>query len=112
MVTEVGCLRCDFPIAYRAGPPHSGALLRQQQMQASVLIRKLTGLHLSYSGRRESQFAGRTQWRAARDAANWKYLDRGYRKSLVPVLPRPDGLIFIARRTSMGTWRMPSMSGH
>jgi hypothetical protein len=39
VVTEVGCLRCALSFAYRAGSPHSGALLRQQQMQASVLIR-------------------------------------------------------------------------
>jgi hypothetical protein len=53
---EVGCLRCDRSCRYRAVPPQSGALLQQQQMQASILILWLTGHFLSYSGTEESQF--------------------------------------------------------
>jgi hypothetical protein len=58
-VTEVGCLRCDLSLAYRAIPPHSGALLQQQQVQAPIVILWLTGHFLSYSGRMESQFGWR-----------------------------------------------------
>jgi hypothetical protein len=57
LVTEVGCLRFDLSFAYRASP-HNGALLQQQQMQAPTLLLGLTGHLLSYSGSRESQFAG------------------------------------------------------
>ena len=57
LVAEVGYLRCDLSFAYRAVSPHSGALFQQQQMQAPILIRWLTGLFPSYNGRRESQFA-------------------------------------------------------
>jgi hypothetical protein len=53
----VGCLRFDLSLAYRASP-HNGALLQQQQMQAPTLLLGLTGHLLSYSGARESQFAG------------------------------------------------------
>jgi len=57
LVTEVGCLRFDLSLPYRAIPPHSGALLQQQQMQAPIMILWLTGLFPSYNGRRECQFA-------------------------------------------------------
>jgi len=57
LVTEVGCLRCDLSFPYRAIPPHGGALLQQQQMQAPISILWLTRRPLSYSGARESQFA-------------------------------------------------------
>jgi hypothetical protein len=43
LVTEVGCLRCDLSHPYRAFPPHSGALLQQQQMQAPIMFLRLTG---------------------------------------------------------------------
>jgi hypothetical protein len=56
LVTEVGCLRFVHLILYRAIPPHTGALLQQQQMQAPIMILNLTGHCLSYSGVRESQF--------------------------------------------------------
>jgi hypothetical protein len=56
LITEVGCLRCDLSIPYRASPPHSGALLQQRQMQAPTLILGHTGHFLSYSGTKESQF--------------------------------------------------------
>jgi hypothetical protein len=55
-VTEVGCLRFDLSLPYRAIPPHTGALLPQQQMQTPILILWLMGHYLSYSGARESQF--------------------------------------------------------
>jgi hypothetical protein len=38
LFTEVGCLRFDQSLLYRASPPHNGALLQQQQMQAPTLI--------------------------------------------------------------------------
>jgi hypothetical protein len=59
LIAEVGCLRCDLSFAYRAVSPHSGALFQQQQMQAPILIRWLTGRFLSYNGVRESQFGQR-----------------------------------------------------
>jgi hypothetical protein len=37
-VSEVGCLRCDLCFAYRAIPPHCGALLQQQQRQMTDMI--------------------------------------------------------------------------
>jgi hypothetical protein len=43
LVTEVGCLRRALSHPYRAFPPHSGALLQQQQMQASIVFLRLTG---------------------------------------------------------------------
>jgi hypothetical protein len=46
-----------FVIPYRAIPPHSGALLQQQQKQAPIINLWFTGLKLSYSGTLESQFA-------------------------------------------------------
>ena len=52
----MGGLRFDLSFRYRAIPPHTGALLQQQQMQASILILWLMGRFLSYSGARESQF--------------------------------------------------------
>jgi len=57
LVTEVGCLRCGLLLPYRAIPPHTGALLQQQQMQAPISIPSLMELLLSYSGAGESQFA-------------------------------------------------------
>jgi hypothetical protein len=56
LITEVGRLRFHLPFPYRASPPHSGALLQLQQMQAAVLILWLTGHFPSYSGTSESQF--------------------------------------------------------
>jgi hypothetical protein len=50
LVTEVGCLRFELLFPYRAIPPHNGALLQQQQMQAPILILWLMGRFLSYSG--------------------------------------------------------------
>jgi len=50
VVTEAGCLRCDLSIPYRAIPPHGGALLRQQQIQAAKLMLRPMGRLLSYSG--------------------------------------------------------------
>jgi hypothetical protein len=50
LVTEVGCLRFDLSFPYRAIPPHNGALLQQQQMQAPIATLRLTGRLLSYSG--------------------------------------------------------------
>ena len=52
----MGCLRCDLSFPYRAFPPHNGAPLQQQQMQAPIGILWLTELPSSYSGARESQF--------------------------------------------------------
>jgi hypothetical protein len=46
----------SFP--YRANPLHGAALLRQQQMQARVLILCFMGQLLFYSGQNESQFTG------------------------------------------------------
>jgi hypothetical protein len=62
LVTEVGCLRFDLSFPYRAIPPHTGALLRQQQMQTPILILWLMGHYLSYSGAKESQFARGFSW--------------------------------------------------
>src|ERR1700694_4603178 len=59
LVTEVGYLRFDLSIPYRAMNPHGGALLKRQQMHAPILIQWLTGQFLSYIGIRESQFEGR-----------------------------------------------------
>jgi hypothetical protein len=36
-VTEVGCPRCDLCFAYRAIPPHCGALLQQQQRRSPII---------------------------------------------------------------------------
>ena len=57
LVTEMGCQRFTLSISYRAIPPHCGALLQLQQMQAPSLILGHTRQFLSYSGTRESQFA-------------------------------------------------------
>jgi hypothetical protein len=56
MSTEVGYLRFELSFPYRAIPPHHGALLQQQQMQAPILILWLTRHPVSYIGGRESQF--------------------------------------------------------
>jgi hypothetical protein len=44
-------------VPYRAIPPHSGALLQQQQKLTPIINLWFTGLKLSYSGAMESQFA-------------------------------------------------------
>lgn len=49
-------MRFDLSFPYRAIPPHTGALLQQQQMQAPILFLGLMGRFLSYSDARESQF--------------------------------------------------------
>jgi hypothetical protein len=56
MSSEVGSQRFDLSFPYRAIPPHHGALLQQQQMQAPTLLLWLIGYPVSYIGGRESQF--------------------------------------------------------
>jgi len=63
LVTEVGCLRFVLSFAYRAVPPHSGALLELQQMQAPMLALWLMELWLSYRTAGESQSV---EWLAGR----------------------------------------------
>jgi hypothetical protein len=69
-VTEVGCLRFDLSLPYRAIPPHTGALLPQQQMQTPILILWLMGHYLSYSGARESQFTRGFSWKEQPEPRN------------------------------------------
>jgi hypothetical protein len=45
-----------YRFRYRADPPHSGAMLQQQQIQVPILILWLTGHFPSYSHPEESQF--------------------------------------------------------
>jgi hypothetical protein len=54
-----GLLALRFLNAYRAIPPHCGALLQLQQERATIISLWFTGLKVSYSGAVESQFAGR-----------------------------------------------------